>query len=214
MHGRWRAIAPRLASCTTRVAIRFPFSSAVPTSSAICSLTSAKLRPFWSRQSPRPAGTGVADVRVTGVDDPRSSGLGNWRDQKGLSFAEVKEQIADDVCTADEKGERIATLVVHDANLGAIALQRGCTDLVLAGHLHVQKGPTRVVGANGKAGYTYTNGTTGGAAYAIAIGSKLRRDAEFTFVTYRDGRPVGIQPVTVTTTGAISVAPYIELDLG
>ena len=26
---------------------------------------------------------------------------------------------------------------------------------------------------------------------------KIRRDAEFTFVTYRDGRPVGIQPVTV-----------------
>ncbi len=167
----------------------------------------------WTHLDGRPVKP-FADVRVTGVDDPRSSGLGNWRDQKGLSFAEVKEQIADDVCTADEKGERIATLVVHDANLGAIALQRGCTDLVLAGHLHVQKGPTRVVGANGKAGYTYTNGTTGGAAYAIAIGSKLRRDAEFTFVTYRDGRPVGIQPVTVTTTGAISVAPYIELDLG
>ena len=85
---------------------------------------------------------------------------------------------------------------------------------MLAGHLHRQVGPTRVVGENGKVGYTYTNGTTGGAAYAIAIGSKLRRDAEFTFVTYRDGRPVGIQPVTVTTTGDLSVAPYIELDLG
>ena len=60
-----------------------------------------------------------------------------------------------------------------------------------------QVGPTRVVGENGKVGYTYTNGTTGGAAYAIALGSKLRRDAEFTFVTYKVGRPVGIQPVTV-----------------
>ena len=167
----------------------------------------------WTHLHGRPV-TPFGDVRINGVDDPRSSGLGNWRDQKGLSFEEVKEQIADDVCASDEKGERIATLVVHDANLGATALARGCTDLVLAGHLHVQKGPTRVVGANGKAGYTYTNGTTGGAAYAIAIGSKLRRDAEFTFVTYREGRPVGIQPVTVTTTGAISVAPYMELDLG
>ena len=98
--------------------------------------------------------------------------------------------------------------------MGATALDRGCTDLVLAGHLHVQKGPTRVVGANGKVGYTYTNGTTGGAAYAIAIGSKLRREAEFTFVTYRDGKPVGIQPVKVTTVGEIEVAPYVVLDLG
>jgi hypothetical protein len=158
--------------------------------------------------------TPFADVRMTGVDDPRSSGLGNWRDQKGLSFDEVKARIADDVCELDDQGDRIATLLVHDANLGATALARGCTDLVLAGHLHVQKGPTRVVGSNGSVGYSYTNGTTGGAAYAIAIGSKLRRDAEFTLVTYRDGRPAGIQPVTVRTTGEIVVAGYVELDLG
>ena len=81
-----------------------------------------------------------ADVRITGVDDPRSSGLGTWRDETDLSFAEVKERIADDVCELDEKGERIATLMVHDANLGAPALARGCTDLVLAGHLHAQVG--------------------------------------------------------------------------
>lgn len=154
-----------------------------------------------------------AGVRITGVDDPRSSGLGNWRDEKGLTFAEVKATVGDDVCQLDEEGERIATLMVHDANLGATALARGCTDLVLAGHLHVQKGPTRVVGENGKAGYSYTNGTTGGAAYALAIGSKLRRAAEFTFITYREGRPVGIQPVTVDTTGELLVAPYVELDL-
>ena len=152
-------------------------------------------------------------VRITGVDDPRSSGLGNWRDQKGLSFGEVKTEIADDVCQRDEDGERIATLLVHDANLGATALERGCTDLVIAGHLHVQKGPTRVVGENGKAGYSYTNGTTGGAAYAVAIGSKLRREAQFTMITYRDGRPVGIQPVNVKTTGVMVVAEYIPLEL-
>jgi hypothetical protein len=155
-----------------------------------------------------------AGVRITGIDDPRSSGLGTWRDATGLSFDDVKERIADDVCRLDEDDQRIATLVVHDANLGATALARGCTDLVVAGHLHAQVGPDRVVGENGKAGYTYTNGTTGGAAYAIAVGSKLRRDAQFTFVTYRDGRPVGIQPVTVTTTGRLSVAPWVELDLG
>jgi len=154
-----------------------------------------------------------ADVRVTGVDDPRSSGLGTWRDETDLSFAEVKERIAEDVCELDDEGERIATLLVHDANLGAIALERGCTDLVLAGHVHAQIGPDRVVGENGKVGYTYTNGTTGGAAYALAIGSKLRRDAMFTFVTYRDGRPVGIQPITVGTRGNPSAAEYISLDL-
>ena len=152
-------------------------------------------------------------VRLTGVDDPRSSGLGTWRDEKDLSFAEVEERIADDVCELDEQDERIATLLVHDANLGRTALARGCTDLVLGGHVHARIGPDRVVGENGKVGYSYTNGTTGGAAYAIAIGSKLRRDAMFTFITYRDGRPTGVQPVTVTTTGDVVVADYVPLDL-
>ncbi len=152
-------------------------------------------------------------VRVSGTDDPRSSGLGSWRDEKGLSFAEVEANIAKDVCELDENDERVATLLVHDANLGRAALARGCTDLVLAGHLHVQKGPSRVVGENGSVGYTYTNGTTGGAAFGIAVGSKLRRAAQFTLVTYRDGRPVGIQPVTVRTTGELVVAEYLELDL-
>ena len=153
------------------------------------------------------------DVRMIGVDDPRSSGLGSWREEKDLSFDEVRDRIGDDVCELDENGERIATLMVHDANLGRTALARGCTDLVIAGHLHSQVGPTRVVGTNGKVGYTYTNGTTGGAAYAIALG-KIRRDAEFTFVTFKDGRPVGLQPVTVKTTGELTVAPYTTLDLG
>jgi predicted phosphodiesterase len=167
----------------------------------------------WTHLNGKPVDA-IDGVRITGVDDPRSSGLGSWRDATGLSFDEVRERIADDVCKLDEEGDRIATLVVHDANLGRTALARGCTDLVVAGHVHRQIGPTRVVGDNGKAGYTYTNGTTGGAAYAIAIGSKLRRDAQFTFITYKDGRPVGIQPVTVTTAGEFSVAQWVPLDLG
>lgn len=157
--------------------------------------------------------TAFDDVKMYGVDDPRSSGLGNWRDEKSLSFDEVKQRIADDVCKLDADGKRPATVVVHDAKLGAEALARGCTDLVLAGHLHVQVGPDRVVGSNGKAGYSYTNGTTGGAAYAIAVGSKLRREAEFTLVTYAKGRPVGLQPVRVSTIGEIHVDPYLPLDL-
>ncbi|GAB3991657.1 hypothetical protein GCM10028771_12030 [Nocardioides marmoraquaticus] len=152
-------------------------------------------------------------VRVTGIDDPRSSGLGTWRDESGLSFTEVEQAIADDVCARDADGDRTNLLVVHDANLGREALAQGCADLVVAGHLHAQVGPDAVEGANGEIGYTYTNGTTGGAAYAIAIGSKLRRDAQFTLLTFRDGRPVGLQPVDVDTRGRITVQDYVELDL-
>ncbi len=155
---------------------------------------------------------GPDGIRFFGADDPRSSGLGSWRDETGLSFSDHAERVADQVCEHDEEGDRIAALVVHDANTGKYALERGCVDLVVGGHVHEQLGPTEVVGENGKVGYSYTNGTTGGAAYAVAIGSKLRRNAQVTLVTFRDGRPVGLQPVTVRTVGDFRVSPYQVLD--
>jgi hypothetical protein len=152
-------------------------------------------------------------IRLLGADDPRSSGLGTWRDETGLTFAEHATLLADAACEYDADGERISTLLVHDANSGQEALDRGCVDLVLGGHVHEQLGPTLVTGDNGKLGYSYTTGTTGGAAYAIAIGSKLRRNAQVTLVTYADGRPVGLQPVTVRTVGDFEVGDYLPLEL-
>jgi hypothetical protein len=154
---------------------------------------------------------GPGGATLLGVDDPRSSGLGSWRDETGLSFDEVGSRLADAACASDE---RVGTILVHDANLADEALERGCADLVLAGHLHVQVGPVRVLGKDGQRGYSFTTGTTGGAAYAIAIGSKPRREATVTLVTYRDGRPVGLQPVVLQTNGTFEVENYQELRYG
>ena len=154
---------------------------------------------------------GPAGLRLLGVGDPRSSGLGSWRDESGLSFDEVADRVADAACQADEDGDRIGTILVHDANMGDAALERGCVDLVVGGHLHVQSGPTGVTGENGAVGYSYTTGTTGGAAYAIAVGAAIRRPAGITLLTYRDGRPVGVQPVTLDTTGTFTVGDYVDL---
>jgi hypothetical protein len=145
---------------------------------------------------------------LLGVDDPRSSGLGSWRDESGLSFAEVGDRLADGACAAAEDGERVSTMLVHDANLGREALDRGCVDLVVGGHTHVQNGPDAVAGEDGATGYTWTNGTTGGAAYAFALGSKPRRDAEVSLVTYADGRPVGLQWVRLRTNGSWQVGEW------
>ncbi|MEQ6903147.1 metallophosphoesterase [Nocardioides sp. YIM 152588] len=157
---------------------------------------------------------GPGGSRLLGVDDPRSSGFGDWRDETGLSFSEVEERLADAACAADEEGDRISTIIVHDANLASAALDRGCADLVVAGHTHVEDGPTEVVGENGSTGYTFTSGTTGGAAYAVALGSKLRRAAGVALVTYRDGRPVGVQGVTLQTNGRYDVGEWAALEPG
>ncbi len=165
---------------------------------------------------------------LLGVADPRSSGLGSWRDEGGLSFEEVGERLADAACAADEP---IDTVLVHDANLASEALRRGCVDLVVGGHLHVQEGPDPVVAdelseepadepdadegaeeTGPRVGYRFTMGTTGGAAYAIALGSKIRREAQVSLITYRDGDPVGIQTVNLQTNGVWVVDEYVELD--
>jgi predicted phosphodiesterase len=154
---------------------------------------------------------------LLGVDDPRSSGLGNWRDETGLSFAEVGERLADAACAAADDGERVSTVLVHDANLGRDALDRGCVDLVVGGHTHVQSGPEEVAGTSardgedGATGYTWTNGTTGGAAYAIAVGTKPRRDADVSLITYADGRPVGLQWVRLRTDGSWLVGEWAPI---
>ena len=84
------------------------------------------------------------------------------------------------------------------------ALERGCADLVVGGHLHVRSGPTAVLGENGAVGYSYTTGTTGGAAYAIAVGEQSApRRRRSRLVTYRDGRPVGVQSVMLDTDGDV-----------
>ena len=151
---------------------------------------------------------GPGGTTLLGVDDPRSSGLGNWRDETGLSFDEVGQRLADAACDAEE---RVATMLVHDANLGREALARGCVDLVVGGHLHVELGPTEVVGDNGSTGWSYTMGTTGGAAYAIAVGSKPRRDASVALITYAEGRPTGIQSVLLRTNGDFLTGEWTPL---
>jgi hypothetical protein len=156
---------------------------------------------------------GPDGIRLLGVNDPRSSGLGNWRDETGLSFDEVTERVAETACEADEEGERISTLLVHDANNGDEALARGCVDLVAAGHLHVIRGPDRVEGENGSVGYSYTSASTGGAAYAIAIGTKPRRDAVVSLITYAEGRPTGVQWVSLSPLGDFRVGPWTPLVL-
>lgn len=154
---------------------------------------------------------GVDGIRLLGDADPRSSGLGSWRTAVATTLTQRGADLADAACASDEAGERISTLLVHDASLGRESLERGCVDLVLAGHLHVQVGPDEVTGHNGLVGATYANGTTGGAAYAFALGSKLRRDAMATLVTYRNGTPVGLQAVTIRTTGDFVVDAYMPL---
>ncbi|MGH3360480.1 MAG: metallophosphoesterase family protein, partial [Nocardioidaceae bacterium] len=150
--------------------------------------------------------TEVAGIRFLGGSDPRSSGLTAGYAEDSGSIVEQGEELTDTAC----EDEDVSTVVVHSPTTGEPIAESGCTDLILSGHLHRQVGPDIVTGEEGLT-TTFSNGTTGGAAYAFALGSKLRRPAQATLITYEDGRPIGIQPVNFQTSGEIGVAEYAPI---
>jgi predicted phosphodiesterase len=148
----------------------------------------------------------VEGIRFLGDSDPTRTGLGSADTPGDETVGEQSERLADVACE-QKADKRIATLVVHDPASGAQTAARGCATLVVSGHLHRQVGPdTAMVGDRSVT--TFTNGTTGGAAYAFALGYTLRRPAEVTLVTYLDGEPVGLQTVVAELTGEITVGTY------
>ena len=149
----------------------------------------------------------VAGIRFLGDSDPRSSGYTPNRENGPETVGEQADRLADVAC---DDGD-VSTMLVHDPNSGLEAAERGCVELVLSGHLHRQVGPEAVEADDGSVATTFTNGTTGGAAFAIALGSKLRRPAQMTLVTYDDGHPVGLQPVDITTGGTFEVQNWQQL---
>ena len=150
----------------------------------------------------------VDGIRFLGGSDPRSSGLtagyNGDASENSIAMRQQAEQLAQAAC---DDGE-VNVVAVHSPSSGARAAASGCADLVLSGHLHRQVGPTTINGANGRTTTTLTTGTTGGAFFAFALGSKLRREAQVTIVTFADGKPVGLQPVSFEPGGIIRVADY------
>lgn len=151
----------------------------------------------------------VAGIWFLGAPDPRVSGFGAGAAAGAVPFDDVAASLVEPAC-ADE---RVSTVLVHSPTIGLPVAESGCVDLVLSGHLHRQVGPDRVTAFDGRTTTTYTNGTTGGAAYAFALGSALRRPAQLTLVTFDGGRPRGLQPVDIDIDGSIEVQPYHALVL-
>jgi hypothetical protein len=151
----------------------------------------------------------VEGIRFLGDSDPTKTGLGSADQPGDETTSEQSKRLADIACDQPED-KRISTFVVHDPSSFADTAARGCATLLLSGHLHRQVGPESKV-VDGRAVTTYTNGTTGGAAYAFALGYTLRRPGEVTLITYQKGQPIGLQTVTAQLTGDVTVGAYSPL---
>ncbi len=143
-------------------------------------------------------------------NDPHDSDFTPERKQGDISDQELTDDVTKTACESDE---RVNVIMVAKKSYASDAIAQGCADLALSGDTHVQTKPSEVLGENGATGYELTNGTSGGASYAIALG-KLRRPASATLVTFEDGKPVGVQIVTLNTNGVVEVGEYTLLNPG
>ena len=152
----------------------------------------------------------VEGITFLGDSDVRASGLVAGRTEFDETDEEQGARLAEVACEAGD----VSTVVVHGPTAGMDSANSGCVDLVVSGHVHRQLGPETIYSEEGRPTTTYSNGTTGGAAYAFALGSALRRDAQVTLITFHDGRPIGLQPVSFATDGEIRVAPWEPVGAG
>lgn len=151
----------------------------------------------------------VEGIRFLGDSDPTKTGLGS-ADSPGDETIEHQSQRLADIACDQPDDKRISTMVVHDPSSFADTARRGCATLLLSGHLHRQVGPVHTV-VGDRSVTTYTNGTTGGAAYAFALGYTLRKPGEVTLITYQEGHPIGLQTVTAEPSGDVTVGGYTTL---
>lgn len=155
----------------------------------------------------------VEGVRILGESDPRSSGLtAGYNGNEDDNIAAIGEQSVRLAEVACEDGD-VTLMVTHSGASAKKTVADGCVDLAISGHLHRQVGPTTAQGTNGPT-TSLTIGSTGGAVYAFALGTKLRRDAQVAVLTFEDGRVVGLQIVTFEPGGVIDVGDYTPLPAG
>ncbi|MBA4607671.1 metallophosphoesterase family protein [Aeromicrobium sp. Marseille-Q0843] len=154
--------------------------------------------------------TEIEGVRMLGESDPRSSGLtAGYNGNEGDNIAAITDQSEALAEAACEDGE-VSLLATHSAASAKQAVAQGCVDLAISGHLHRQVGPTSTEGPNGTS-TEVSIGSTGGAVYAFALGTKLRRDAQVAVLTFEAGRVVGLQIVTFKPGSVIDVGDYTTL---
>ena len=135
------------------------------------------------------------------------TGVFGYSDEDGTEAAGFEDKLDEDEVRA--RAEHVTSLVEQ---LTAERAEERIGELVEVLVEHVEDGPEAITGPDGQVGYRYTMGTTGGAAYAFALGSKPRREAQVTLVTYRDGRAVGLQGVFLQTNGRWDVGEYVALE--
>lgn len=142
----------------------------------------------------------VEGVRILGDSDPNATRIGVGTVPVGEeSIGAAARRLADVAC-ADEDG--VDLLLVHNPNVGNLALEEGCAPAQVSGHQHRRIGPVRF-----GEGVRYVSSSTAGAALGQATIGPLNGVAEMTVLRWDPAtRSVLDQRlVRITPTGEVQV---------
>ena len=196
------------------------------------STTAVRRQQVGGHRQPRPRRLRRRLPRRPRLDDARRRGRSTVRPGPGCSASATRARAASAAgatragsastrsptgsptrpAQADEDGERITTILVHDANMGDAALERGCTDLVRRWPPPRPERPDRGDRRErrGRLQLHDRHHRRRGVRHRRGRPRSVVRPAS-RLLTYRDGHPVGVQPVTLDTNGAFTVGDYVEL---
>jgi hypothetical protein len=142
----------------------------------------------------------VEGLRILGDADPNATRIGAGTTQVGEEgIREVARRLADVAC-ADEAG--VDLLLVHNPNVGNLALDEGCVPAQVSGHLHRRIGPV----PHGR-GVRYVSTSTAGAAVDAPTVGPLHGTAEITILHFDpvSQRFVDYRVVRLMPDGGVSV---------
>ncbi|WP_233405246.1 metallophosphoesterase family protein [Actinotalea solisilvae] len=119
----------------------------------------------------------VGGLRILGDSDPNATRIGVGTVPVGEeSIGAAARRLADVAC-ADEEG--VDLLLVHNPNVGNLALEEGCAPAQVSGHQHRRIGPVRF-----GEGVRYVSSSTAGAALGQATIGPLNGVAEMTVLRW------------------------------
>lgn len=119
----------------------------------------------------------IAGMRMLGDADPNETRIGVGTQSVGPESAqEVGARLAERAC---EQNDPVDVLLVHTPYVGQAALDSGCVNVQLSGHLHRRIGPENI-----GQGVRYVNGTTAGAVEGELTVGPLRGTAEMTVLRF------------------------------
>lgn len=148
----------------------------------------------------------VAGITFLGDSDPVLNSIGSpAQRQRDETFSAMGERLADVACTAQEAGNPIDILLVHNPTAAEATLAAGCAPLTLNGHRHRRIGPWQH-----QLGLQYVSSSTAGATSDAPTIGPLAGEATITVLRWDRANdvPLDFRIITVAPDGSVTIEPW------